>query len=352
MTGRRGVTVSVSREQVLAFRRAVSALDERLPYTPESMRRAAWAGLQDSMPRAALLSIHARVANARPDSWADPALVQVWGPRFSAFVVPADDHALFTVGRHPDDARGRRRAEEMAALAADYLGKRTLTDREVASAHRVGNAIRYATTTGTLLIRWEGARAPRIWVVPRPEIEPLEARVELARRYIHVFGPTTAASFARWAGIGAKQGVGAFDMLGVELIPVRTPIGAALALEADEETLRSKPGPAAAARLLPSGDPFWLFWGDERDLLVPDARRRDELWTPRVWPGALLVNGDLAGVWRRAGAKVEIDPWRRLSAAEIEAVEAEAAALPLPDLKGPIRVSWGAALSRSPRATP
>jgi hypothetical protein len=40
------------------------ALDERLRPGPDSLRRAAWAGLQDSMPRAALLSIHARVIAA------------------------------------------------------------------------------------------------------------------------------------------------------------------------------------------------------------------------------------------------------------------------------------------------
>jgi hypothetical protein len=51
----------LTRTQILAFRQAVQALDERLPHDTSSLRRAAWAGLQDSMPRAALLSIHARV---------------------------------------------------------------------------------------------------------------------------------------------------------------------------------------------------------------------------------------------------------------------------------------------------
>ena len=33
--------------------------------------------------RAAVLSPHARVGGVAPDSWEDPALVQLWGPRFS-----------------------------------------------------------------------------------------------------------------------------------------------------------------------------------------------------------------------------------------------------------------------------
>jgi hypothetical protein len=59
--------LELTRSQIRAFRRHVGALDERLPPGSRSLRPAAWAGLQDSMPRAALLSIHARVrGNGRP----------------------------------------------------------------------------------------------------------------------------------------------------------------------------------------------------------------------------------------------------------------------------------------------
>ncbi len=64
------------------------------------------------------------------------------------------------------------------------------------------------------------------------------------------------------------------------------------------------------------------------------------LWTPRVWPGALLVGGELVGTWRRAEAEVTISPWRPLSATEREAVEAEAESLPLPGLVRPVVVTW------------
>ena len=59
--------LSLTRPQILAFRRRAGGLDERLPPGQESLRRAAWAGLQDSVPRAALLSIHARVAGTGPE---------------------------------------------------------------------------------------------------------------------------------------------------------------------------------------------------------------------------------------------------------------------------------------------
>jgi hypothetical protein len=331
--------LELTRAQILVFRRRVGALDERLPRGARSLRQAAWAGLQDSMPRAALLSIHARVEGAHPSSWEERSLVQVWGPRFSVFVVPARDHAVFTLARLPDDSKGRQRAEDMAARIHAFLRGRRMSDNEVAIGLGVRNAIWYAIATGTLLIRWEGARAPVIWTVPSPEIDPLEARRELVRRYLHVYGPTTPAAFAKWSGIGAVEGRTAFETLGKALTAVRTPIGDAWILARDEGAFREPPGPPAAARLLPSGDAYWLLHGADRELLVPDAAQRAELWTPRVWPGAVLVSGEIVGTWRRAQADLSIQSWRRLSRAERDAVEAEARSLPLPG-EGEVAVRW------------
>src|SRR6185437_11446135 len=50
---------------------------------------------------------------------------------------------IFTVSRHPDSAAGRERAESWAA--------------KVAAGTAEGVLMRYATTTGTVLIRWDGA---------------------------------------------------------------------------------------------------------------------------------------------------------------------------------------------------
>jgi hypothetical protein len=335
--------LTLSREQILAFRRRVGALHQRLPAGAASLRAAAWAGLQDSMPRAAVLSINARVKGTQPAGWEDPALVQVWGPRFSAYVVPAQDHALFTLGRYPDDARGRRAAEDAAERVRAFVAGRRMGHHDVGAGLGVNpNSLKYATTTGTVLIRWEGARQPTIWTVPRPEIEPFDARVELARRYLHVFGPTSDVNFADWAGIGAAQGRAAFDALGAELTAARTPIGDRWILTTDEPVLADRTDSPAPARLLPSGDTYYLLWGADRELLIPDAPRRAELWTSRVWPGAVMVNGDIAGVWRRAGARLSVQSWRGLSREERRAVEAEAANLPLPGLQGSVTVSWDA----------
>ena len=102
------IGLKLTRSQILAYRRRVTALDERLPRGHRALWRAACAGLQDSMPRAALLSIHARMDGTEPGSWDDPSLVQVWGPRFSVYVVAKRDLAIFTLSRLPDEPGDRK----------------------------------------------------------------------------------------------------------------------------------------------------------------------------------------------------------------------------------------------------
>ncbi len=344
-----GARLELTRAQILAFRRRVGALDARLPSGPDSLHRAAWAGLQDSMPRAALLSLHARVHGTQPSTLRDPSLVQLWGPRYSTYVVTVGDIAVFTLGRLPEEPGARRRAEDIAArlhalLGSGSGGSARMTDG--AAGRALGehpNRLRYAAPTGTVLISWDGARAPTIWTVPAPGVDPRDARLELARRFLHIFGPATPDAFATWAGIADRRGHDAFHALRVSpfpLTPVHTPVGDAWILAQDEPTFRATPAARAQARLLPSGDTFFLLQGADRALLVPDADRRQELWPSRVWPGALLLDGDLAGTWRRAEATMTIHPWRRLSPAERHAVEAEAQSLPLPGLIAPISVQW------------
>ncbi len=337
-----GARLQLTREQILAFRRSAGALDERLPPGPDSLRRAAWAGLQDSVPRAAVLSIHARVHGTGPQAWEDPSLVQLWGLRFAVYVVAASDLAVFSLGRLPDGGERLRTANDLARRLVAFLDGRKMSYSEVGHALGVHpNSLRYAGSTGTLLIRWDGARPPTIWTVPPPDVDPHEARLELARRYLHVFGPATPAAFAAWAGIRPRAAGGAaFNALSDWLTPVRTPIGDAWILTGDEPKFLVPGGPTAPARLLPSGDAYSLVQGADRELLVPDADNRRKLWTPRVWPGAVLVGGEIVGTWRRSQTDVTVESWRRLSPLEREAVEAEAASMPLPGIRQQVRVSW------------
>src|SRR5215211_8641935 len=259
----------LTRRQILTFRRRVGGLEERMRMHPESLRRAAWAGLQDSMPRAALLSLHARVDAVESTTLEDPSLAQLWGPRYHTYVVAKRDFALFSLGRLPDNPKSRLRAERMAERLHAHLDGKRMTDREAARALGVGNALRYAATTGTVAIRWHGARAPTVWTVVAAEVDPADARRELARRYIHIFGPATADGFARWAGISRRSATDAFASLEASLLPIRSPLGDEWLLAEDEPAIRTGETVSAPARLLPSGDAYFLLDGKERKLLVP-----------------------------------------------------------------------------------
>lgn len=349
----------ISAAQIRAFRRLAGGLDERRPWSADALRHATLAGASDSMPRGALLSLHARLDGVGPAALDDPLLTQVWGPRFSVYVVAADDVAPFTLGRLPRNARRRERAERTAEAILGVLEHgRARPYGEVGRALGVDpNALRYATATGILRLCWDGARQPTIAVVAPPEADPEDARRELARRCLRVQGPTTADAFGRWAGVNDVDARTTFAAIVDELVEVDTPIGPAFVLADDEDALSTDLGAGSRAttgqagepsvagpsvRLLPSGDAHWLLHGDQRTLLVDDPVARDLLWTPRVWPGALLVDGEIVGTWRRAGHLVTVSPWRALSAEERHAVETEAASLPLPDLTRPIDVGWDA----------
>ena len=146
------------------------------------------------------------------------------------------------------------------------------------------NGLRYAAPTGRVVMRWDGAERPTIWTVPAPVMDVAEARCELVRRHLHSVGPATPASFAEWAGVASRHARTTFDMLRGSLTDVRTPIGDAVILNDDEDAIRASSSTPAPARLLPSGDPFLLLWGADRELLIPDSGQ-----TPRAVADAGLA---------------------------------------------------------------
>jgi hypothetical protein len=115
-------------------------------------------------------------------------------------------------------------------------------------------------------------------------------------------------------------------------------------MAADESSYRTTDG-ARSTRLLPSGDVYFLLQGPDRALLLPDLRQRGELWTARVWPGAVLLDGEIVGTWRRSDHRLTVRPWRRLAKAPREAIETEARSLPIP-VDRPITVTYDDSILR------
>ena len=252
----------------------------------------AHAGLQDTAPRAALFGLHARVEGVGPESWQDPTLAQVWGPRLAAYVVPADAVAAFTLGRLPrDEARRARIIELNERVLAVLDGSPMRSNRLFAAFDDLPNPVllRSAAAAGRFVIRWD-ARTTTVIPIEPLEVDEEDARVDLAERYAAWFGTLGGAdAFGRWAGIDRPDATATW----AKLEPTDRPEGR---------------GVVAGVRFLPFADPY--MYG------------RPPPNTPaREIPGVLLVDGRRAGTWARQRGNVTIRPSGPLSAARRDRVE-------------------------------
>lgn len=313
---------AVTRSQVLGYRLRANHLDQRL--AREDVEEAAYVGLQDSVPRSALLSLHARVENVGFDAWDDPNLVQAWGPRGSVYVIPKDDFAVFTLGRLPRDADQRQGIEEDARRirelleVSDHPGLKTVTEGSV-------RRVREAAATGTIRIRWDGSSI-EVWAAEPPDADVEACRLELARRYLVALAPSSSSHFATWAGIDREEATDTWKSLQDEMVDVRIKGTVRQALAESADSLIGIDETPDTTRLLPPGDPYLL--ARDREAMVPNSPNRSQLWPQgNVPPGGLLIEGELAGTWRRQLHSFTISPWQTIGAKAKDVVQAEVAAM-------------------------
>jgi hypothetical protein len=323
------VTPNRLHQQVLRYRARVTDLDQKLPH--RSIARAAWGGLQDSVPRGGVISLHARVQGTKPESWEHRSLVQIWFRGGADYIVPRRDAGIFTLGCMPRD---RDRVNELERLADDIHritnGKPMLV-REVAAQLGHPNAgdplhPRVSSTTGRVHIRWD---ASNIWAIPveRPAMDPEDARRELARRFLHWYGPATRQRLASWTGVKPADATETWNAIEPELAEVDA---GQFMLAVDVAALEAAE-PIEGVRLLPWQDPFTKF---DQELLLPDERLRVRV-LPRTGesrgyiPGSILVDGRIVGAWQRQQRKVTLHPFSKPIARVREAIEQEALSMPI-----------------------
>jgi winged helix DNA-binding protein len=327
----------VTPAQVLRYRARTSHLDGKLP--AGSFAEAAWGGLQDTVPRGGVLSLHARVSRTRPDSWDDPSLVQIWFRGGADYLVPRVDVGIFTLGSYPRDPAKARDLEALADDIDRITGGQSRNSSDLPETLG-GRRLRYrsAAMTGRVHIRWD-ARETWVIPVPRPSMDPEDARRELARRFFGWFGPATLQQLTRWTGVEPPDARMTFEAIRPELesIEIDGPEadgpagrGSRFLLRPDVDALRTA-APIAGVRLLPQDDPLTKL---DHVWLVPDETVRLRALpkvgrSPGYIPGAVLVDGVVVGGWQRQGRTVTVHPFGPLAPTTRAAIDAEALAIPI-----------------------
>src|ERR671919_381600 len=362
------------RARILAFRLVSHTLTERLG--SGSLAKAAVAcGIQETPVGSAAVAFAARVDGGTPEALdralrRDRTLVHVWSLRGAPHVVPARDLGAFTAGAMPVDrasfdvflggwAKPIAGAgldpfdllDRMATAARSLLDGKTLDVNELRDAllRRVRSLSRITRPkearhdmpeplyralglTGKVCIV-EGRGTDSVmartdqWLKTRPPTaNPTTARPELARRFLHCYGPSTAERFAEWTGSSPKDAKTAFGLLADELVQVD--LGAkqrGWLLASDTKALESPPSPSGV-RLLPMRDPY--LHQRDRATVVPDASARKKVWQPVRGPGAVLAGGEIVGTWRsrmdRSRIRVDVEPFGQLTRGVRDEIEAEA----------------------------
>jgi hypothetical protein len=146
-------------------------------------------------------------------------------------------------------------------------------------------------------------------------------RYDVIRAYLRLLGPATPGHVAGYldAPVGEVRARWPADAVEVSVDGERRWL---LAADADE---RAAPV-SEAVRLL---GPFDLFLqGRDRSLLVDDPGRAKTLWPVLGRPGAVLRDGEVAGVWRprKAGTRLtlQVTLWTKQSAVLRGAIEEQA----------------------------
>ena len=315
--------------QVHAFRLQRHHLDTRAPKKQLTRVVGDIGGAQAQVMSAAELQVasrvNCRVGDVRTALWTDRTLVKTWLMRGTLHLIPAEDLPLYTAamsGRwmrlRPSWLKYMQTTEsEFWKLANDVgaaLDGEPLTREELIAIvgkgqsthiHEIlrsgwGGMLKPAARSGLLCFGPSRGTSvtfvsPREWLGRWRDIDPDEAIVEIARRYLRAYGPATRNDFARWWGAWPGVCQAAWSGLAREVVSVSIDGVPADLMPADLDVIR-KARLARRVMLLPSFDPYLMGYAT-RDHLV-DKAFASKVSRIAGWISAVvLVDGRIAGTW-------------------------------------------------------
>jgi hypothetical protein len=208
-------------------------------------------------------------------------------------------------------------------------------------AHHVPDALfRAAGRQGQIVLGPEEQRATMLHPPPRHRQEKLDQpRLALLNAYFRVNGPTSRTLYRDWLEAGAGSISALWQELAGELVRVQVDNRRYDLPEALVDAVRKAPEPSGVV-LVPPHDPY--LRQVDRTLLVPDSKRRQEVWRALSGPGALLVDGEVAGTWRyrRSDRSLTVTPFASLAAGKRTVAKQSAALIAEAAGDDPPAVSW------------
>jgi hypothetical protein len=346
--------LQVDRAQVMAYRMGALGLAERGKVRPGDLPLLDL-GVQEYTPGSVRVALAART-DADLD---DDRLLMVWAARGAPHLhrrteLPALAKALWPVS--DADATARIQSQQIregmklgiAAFTATAEAMRkvvtksmprgevstqvsklvpkslTYDCRTCRARHIAGNVWQHSGLAGGVQVESRGKDATlgpiKGWRGVPAENDGIEDLITL---YLRMLGPATPTEVAKYFGSAAAEmkKVWPADLAEVSVDGRKTWLPSAAVAK-----LKGARTPSGV-RLVPAMDA--LVQARDRDLLVPDKKQQKEVWRTLGNPGVLVVDGEIAGVWRAkmAGKKrvdLTVTPFGSLSAKVRKDVQAEA----------------------------
>jgi Winged helix DNA-binding domain len=348
---------AVSLDQVRGFRLARQHLDRRAPAGSLLEVVRALCGVHAQLASSAELALWARIEGLERDEVREAleerrSLVKTWAMRGTLHLVTPDDLGLIVavLGPRWDNPGGawlrghgvpEEHFEAIVRLVPRAVGAKPKTREELADrlAEVGGPELRERLLSGWgALLKPSAHRGdlcfgpnrgrnvtfvrPDRWLRGFRAAEPEEAHRELTRRFLAGYGPAAADDFARWVGLRGAQPKRMLAALGDEAVEFEVDGGAAFALAADLDALRSA-GRPEGVRLLPAFDPY-VVGSRPRSQLVAQSHEA-KIFRPQGWISpVVLVDGVAVGTWKHERGRVELELFGRITKTAQRAVDDEA----------------------------
>ncbi|MFT3894609.1 MAG: winged helix DNA-binding domain-containing protein [Anaerolineales bacterium] len=338
--------ISVNWDQVAAFRLTQHHLLKQA--SKKSLLAVAddMTGAQAQLVSAAYLSLQTRIhgleLNHIEDAFRTRMMVKASGMRRTLFLYPSETLAVFVRGsarraqKEYNWARRKGASErdldaaihaalsvldqpltrpEIAERACKVLGVETRfvkgggwgSNRELASVpvgeltYPVVYFLHLAASRGIICYGPYQGNEPTFvradaWIPDFQDMSQEQAEGLLLRKYLHAFGPATAADFSMWSGLSLRDVQGIWQREESDFITVDVDGWKGTVLRQDVKKLTKAEVQSPSIRLLPYFDTFLLGHRERTHLVARE--HHGKIYRPQGWISpVVLVNGRVVALW-------------------------------------------------------